>query len=406
MFQRLVFYMSGKESAAPQSLLTASKSSNNKGNNNNKTCREKADEDEDDDTPAGGSVEDTGAQPPQELNQTIHAYLDNFNREGEERGKNYKNIVNDYYSLVSDFYEIGWGQSFHFAPRFKEETFEASLARHEHYMALQLGLGEGGGLPGANPRVLRIADIGCGVGGPMRAIARFVGGKGVSEIVGITINQYQVDRGNYLNKKYGMVETCRLEQGNFMELKAEYAETFDAAYAIESTCHAPDRTAAFKQIHKILKAGGTFACFEWVLTPLYDANNPEHARIKHEIEKGDGLPGLARQGDVERSMEAAGFVVDKSCDMALDSEVPWYATLQGRWGSRGEWRHTRAGRFTTQCLVDVLETVRVAPKGTSQTHRMLCAAADALVRGGELGIFTPMMFVRGRKVAVTAIESE
>ena len=34
--------------------------------------------------------------------------------------------------------------------------------------------------------------------------------------------------------------------------------SYDAAYAIEATCHAPDRTACFSQIFKALKPGGAF----------------------------------------------------------------------------------------------------------------------------------------------------
>ena len=33
-----------------------------------------------------------------------------------------------YYDLVTDFYEFGWGKSFHFAPRVPGESFKASLA--------------------------------------------------------------------------------------------------------------------------------------------------------------------------------------------------------------------------------------------------------------------------------------
>ena len=37
------------------------------------------------------------------------------------------------------------------------------------------------------------------------------------------------------------------------------AETFDAAYAIEATCHAPDRTQCFAEIFRVLRPGGHFA---------------------------------------------------------------------------------------------------------------------------------------------------
>lgn len=41
---------------------------------------------------------------------------------------------------ATDFYEQGWGQSFHFAPRGPGETFRESIVRHEHYIALRLGI--------------------------------------------------------------------------------------------------------------------------------------------------------------------------------------------------------------------------------------------------------------------------
>src|SRR5437588_13078280 len=73
----------------------------------------------------------------------------------ETRKQNYTRMVNDYYDLVTDFYEFGWGQPFHFAPRHKHETFEPSLARHEFYLATP---------PGWNPG-WRVPDAGGGVGG-------------------------------------------------------------------------------------------------------------------------------------------------------------------------------------------------------------------------------------------------
>ena len=37
-----------------------------------------------------------------------------------------------YYNLATDFYEFGWGQSFHFAPMGFREPLERAIARHEH----------------------------------------------------------------------------------------------------------------------------------------------------------------------------------------------------------------------------------------------------------------------------------
>lgn len=88
-----------------------------------------------------------------------------------KRKENYMSMVNSFYTLVTDFYEYGWGDSFHFANRFIGESHKESLRRAEYFLASKLNLGEDS----------KALDIGCGIGGPMRAIARFSG----AEITGI-----------------------------------------------------------------------------------------------------------------------------------------------------------------------------------------------------------------------------
>ncbi|CAF5144836.1 unnamed protein product, partial [Rotaria sp. Silwood1] len=61
----------------------------------------------------------------------------------DKRKNEYKNLVTSYYSLVTDFYEYGWGQSFHFANRFCDETLAESIQRHESYLALKMNLKAG-----------------------------------------------------------------------------------------------------------------------------------------------------------------------------------------------------------------------------------------------------------------------
>ena len=130
-------------------------------------------------------------------------------------------MVNSFYDLVTDFYEYGWGESFHFACRWKGETFRESIMRSEHLVALKLQLKEGmrvavhDGFP-LPPhhvafRVLTafsqppcVQDIGCGVGGPMRCIAKFSG----ASITGINNNAYQIGRGTKQNIDAGLDHLC------------------------------------------------------------------------------------------------------------------------------------------------------------------------------------------------------
>jgi sterol 24-C-methyltransferase len=98
----------------------------------------------------------------------------------DKRKDQYKNLVKNYYSLSTDFYEYGWGQSFHFANRYRGETLAESLQRHESYLALKMKLKPGD----------KVLDLGCGVGGPLRRIAYLTG----AHVTGVTISQYQIQR--------------------------------------------------------------------------------------------------------------------------------------------------------------------------------------------------------------------
>lgn len=46
---------------------------------------------------------------------------DHHGGDADGRKKGYVDLVNSYYNLATDFYEIGWGQSFHFANRYQSE---------------------------------------------------------------------------------------------------------------------------------------------------------------------------------------------------------------------------------------------------------------------------------------------
>lgn len=55
----------------------------------------------------------------------------NNERSVEEREGSYAKLVNAYYELATLFYEWGWGSSFHFASRWRGETFQESIKVRE-----------------------------------------------------------------------------------------------------------------------------------------------------------------------------------------------------------------------------------------------------------------------------------
>jgi len=312
------------------------------------------------------------------------AFHDNAGGSVESRKHNYTDMVRGYYDLATDIYEKGWGDSFHFAPRFRGEPFEVSIARHQHYMALRLGLG---------PQH-KVLDVGCGVGGPMRSIARLSG----AHITGVNLNGYQCQKVREYNRRARLDDRCDVVEADFMKIPRADGSV-DAVYAFEATCHAPDKTALFRELFRVLKPGGQLGVYEWCLTERYDGKNAEHTKIKRDIEEGNGLPDIWTIAETHVCFEQAGFKVLDSQDRAFegDRELPWYHSLTGKELSNTGLRRSPVGKVMVKALTRTLEMTRIAPKGTAQITDFLNTGADALVRSGELGVFTPMAFFLAEK---------
>jgi len=282
-------------------------------------------------------------------------------------------FVDMFYSLITDFYEYGWGQSFHFSPRRKGESFNNSIIRHEQRIGEAIRLAPG----------MHGLDVGCGVGGPMRAVARHTGAK----VTGITINEYQVGRARKHNESAGLGSQCKVVQGNFLEMPFKPA-TFDGAFCVEAACHAPDLSELYTEVAKVLKPGAYFASYEWLTTPTYDANNPKHYQIIAGIAEGNALPGIRNIDDCIKAAADAGLEVVDTVDVDLiDREIPWHVAMAS----------SRRTAYFTHITTSVLEFIRWAPKGTTAVHEMLLKAAYNLEVGGQLGIFTPMHLCVFRK---------
>jgi cyclopropane fatty-acyl-phospholipid synthase-like methyltransferase len=309
----------------------------------------------------------------------------------DKRKKDAHSMVDTFYDLVTDFYESGWGQSFHFAPRGRTETFRESIVRHEHYIAAKINLNKDD----------ICLDAGCGIGGPLRNIAQFSSAK----CTGITINAYQVERGMAIIRENGLSHLAEMREMNFLNMEGFKDETFTKAFAIEATCHAGDRRDVFGEVFRVLKPGALFATYEWVLTDKYDSKNPVHVKSKHQIEKGNALPELISDKEAEQAMKDVGFELLESVDVAAEAtrngQLPWYGTLEAKC-SMESLPQSYFATLVTHALCWAMERSGLAPTGTVRTHEFLLEARDGLVVGGQTGIFTPMHLLVGRKPAKKA----
>jgi sterol 24-C-methyltransferase len=181
--------------------------------------------------------------------------------------------------------------------------------------------------------------------------------------------------------------------------------TFDRVYSIEATCHAPKLSGVYSEIFRVLKPGGTYATYEWLLDDSYDPSNPHHRQVSYDIEIGDGIPGMVKKSVAIEAFQQVGFKVEHDEDLAdKGDEIPWYYPLAG------ELKYvrsvadlikvslmTRPARYLSHGLLGVLGFLRLAPPDAMKTAYALGIAADALVAGGREKLFTPMQLYVARK---------
>ena len=302
-------------------------------------------------------------------------------------GYDHAETVKEYYDLCGDLMVFGWGESLHFAPLSSRESLGDSKVRHQRLMIAKLELQEG----------MTVIDVGCGIGGPMRRVVREAGVRAV----GVNINQMQLEKSRSLDAEAGLDHMVDYLECSFMDMGAIADNTFDRGYAIESTCHAPEKAGAFAEIYRVLKPGALFWGQEMCMTGKFDPADDRHRAMKRDLMHGIALKDIATMGEVDSALETAGFQVIEARDRAVEengTSTPWYQPMETRGNTLGNaLRRTPLGRKALMGASRLAEAFGVLPKGSADVIGLMDRTAKAYVAGGRAGIFTPLYCFLARK---------
>jgi sterol 24-C-methyltransferase len=250
---------------------------------------------------------------------------------------------------------------------------------------------------------MTVLDAGCGLGGPAREIASSTN----ATIMGVNNSDYQIQKAIHYTKQAGLSHNVTFTKANFTQIEIP-DNFFDAAYSIEACVHAPTLEIVYSEIFRVLKPGGVFGVYEWLLTDNFDENNHVHRSIALGIQQGNGIPKLFTVSEGLLAMKNAGFELLKHEDLATRPAIaPWYHPLSM---SVKDVRSlsdlitygpmSKLGRIVTHYMIRALEGAGIVPKGTQMVADSLDSTADCLVAGGQKEVFTPMYFMLAKKPEV------
>ncbi len=153
--------------------------------------------------------------------------------------------IAQYYDVTREHYQHFWKldqcRSLHYG--YWDDTtptFESALLNINSKLAQYAEIKNG----------MKILDTGCGEGGSMAWISKNY----QVDLTGITLSQKQADSGNayFKNQK---INNAKIVVQDYTQTQFADA-TFDVIWAIESVCHAEDKSVFLTEMYRVLKPGG------------------------------------------------------------------------------------------------------------------------------------------------------
>ena len=144
-----------------------------------------------------------------------------------------------------------WGEHIHlgfYPEENKNIDFRKAKIQFVHELVKWSGLDK-------MPKGSRILDVGCGIGGSSRILAKYYG----FNVTGITISPAQVKRARELTPS-GL--SCDFQVMDAMDLKFEDG-SFDAVWSVEAGAHMNDKNKFADEMLRTLRPGGQFALADW-----------------------------------------------------------------------------------------------------------------------------------------------
>lgn len=169
----------------------------------------------------------------------------------------------------------------------------------------------------------QVVDVGCGIGGPARALAHYFG----CEVVGVDLTEAFCDAATLLTERTGLSRRVTIRQGNALNLPLE-DRSVDVVWMQHLGMNIPDKADLLREIKRVLRSGGKLALYE-----VFSGPRPvEHFPVPWA--SGPEISHLVSQEEILRELDRAGFRVGVWKDVTKAS-TDWLRAAMEKTGKEG-----------------------------------------------------------------------
>jgi tocopherol O-methyltransferase len=213
--------------------------------------------------------------------------------------------------------------------------------------------------PASPPK--NVLDVGCGIGGSSRHIARKYGGSGV----GITLSPVQAKRAQQLSDTQGFDGRLSFQVADALAMP--FADnSFDLVWSMESGEHMPDKRQFVSELARVCKPGGRVIVVAWCHRDLREgeaALAPKEEKLLGRINRAYYLPRWCSAADYVKLMGESGLSGISTDDWTASVRRFWPAVILSALRPRALWGLLRSGFSTLRGALVMPLMIRGQKKG-------------------------------------------
>lgn len=145
----------------------------------------------------------------------------------------------------------------------------------------------------------RVLDVGAGLGGPARTVARTTG----AQVTALDTTPQFCAVARELNRRSGMAGTIEVVEGNALALPFPDA-SFDVVWTQHVTMNIADKATLYPELRRVLRPGGRLAFFDVIAGPV----QPIHFPVPWADEASRSF--LVTEEELRSLLAAAGFTAE------------------------------------------------------------------------------------------------